>query len=277
MITVAAVPLGNFDPCPRVEVTVSVSGLPVGATVTVWRSAAGVLSAVRGWTGRSVSEADVAVDYEAPTNVPLTYYAAVTSASVVVETSTPTVVTLPHPSADWDRAILQDPLSPGTAILVTLADGMLRSVSRGRRGDMAYPAKARVPIAAAGPLSGLRNVVVGWHVIGVEAHDHVEEALLGPSFLLRTIDPIPLPPAAYLYVQDWDTDVSDFFTPREDRLTTWAGVATQVAPPSVGVVIDVYAWEPEFYDDYAGVTWDDWEALHVGETWLDWQRDPERP
>lgn len=112
--SLAIVGKSTFDPCPRVEVTIS--GLTAGSSVVnVWRTADGKRQAVRGGRKRSVNGSDFVVDYEVPQARVVSYDLEIVSGPDVGSvTPTQTVVV---DSGSW---VIQDPLTPGTAMALAV-------------------------------------------------------------------------------------------------------------------------------------------------------------
>jgi hypothetical protein len=108
----ALVGKATFDPCPRVEITLT-DLTPTTNTVTIWRTADGKRQAVRGVRQRGVVSADFFTDYETPLGRAVSYEVEVTSGVNAQAPSSPATVTLNTASG-----CIQDPLNPSSAIPV---------------------------------------------------------------------------------------------------------------------------------------------------------------
>lgn len=102
----------EFDPCPRVEITIT-DLTPTTNTVTLWRTADGKRQAVRGARKRSIVSADFIIDYEAPLGRPVTYEIEVTD-GVNAQAAAPQQST----RLDSETGCIQDPLVPGMSVPV---------------------------------------------------------------------------------------------------------------------------------------------------------------
>jgi len=109
-LTLVAKPL--FDPCPRVEITIS-DLTPTTNTVTIWRTADGKRQAVRGARKRDVVGSDFVTDYEVPLGRPASYEIEVTAGINAQASATPATVTV-----NSESGCIQDPLVPGGAVPV---------------------------------------------------------------------------------------------------------------------------------------------------------------
>lgn len=122
MVAVSVDAFPDFAPCPRVGVTVT--GLGVGASVvSVWRTADGERSSVRGERRAAMNDATYIVDYDAPLGRPVTYEVEVISGPAGVSRVTSSAVTV-----DAADGCIMDPLVPQSAV----------QVSGGRDGDGPY-------------------------------------------------------------------------------------------------------------------------------------------
>ena len=100
------------DPCPRVGVTIT--GLGVGASVvSVWRTADGERSSVRGARRLPMSDASYVVDFDAPLGRPVSY-----EVEVISGPSGPSRVTSSSVTVNATTGWLMDPLIPQTAVPV---------------------------------------------------------------------------------------------------------------------------------------------------------------
>jgi len=101
------------DPCPHVGVTIT--GLGIGASVvSVWRTADGERSPVRGARRLPMSDASYVVDFDAPLGRPVSY-----EVEVVSGPSGPSRVTSSSVTVDSVTGWLMDPLIPQTAVQVS--------------------------------------------------------------------------------------------------------------------------------------------------------------
>ena len=107
---IALVGHSTFDPCPRVEITIT-DVTPTDNVVNVWRTADGKRQAVRGARKWTVNGSNFIIDYEVPTGRLVSYDLEVTSglnngAGVTQQTIT----------VNCDTWCIQDPLVPSSAI-----------------------------------------------------------------------------------------------------------------------------------------------------------------
>jgi hypothetical protein len=99
-------------PCPRVGLTVSGLGI-AESTATLWRTADGVRSPVRGARRVSMVEAGFVIDYDAPLGRPITYELEVLRGPGGASRTVSAPVTV-----ESDEAWIMDPLVPQSAIPV---------------------------------------------------------------------------------------------------------------------------------------------------------------
>lgn len=109
---VTATAFTTYDPCPRVEVTIT-DLTPTANTVTVWRTADGKRAAVQGGRDRSMLAADSVIDYAAPLARTLTYDIEITAGIGTAAAAIPSNVTVAA-----TQGCVQDPLVPSTAMPV---------------------------------------------------------------------------------------------------------------------------------------------------------------
>ena len=108
----AVLPRPTFDPCPRVEITLT-DFTPTTNNVTVWRTADGKRQAVRGYRRKDMVSADAVIDYEAPLGRDITYEVEVLS-GVNAQALAPKATT----RVNAVSGCIQDPLVPSTAVPV---------------------------------------------------------------------------------------------------------------------------------------------------------------
>jgi len=139
--TVTATPLAT--PSPGVQLVVS--GVDASAaTVTIWRSDSAGKNIVRGASNVLIAGSFTVDDFEAPIGELLTYTAVTFDVfGVSSDESTGTTITLSS-TGTW----LSDPLTPSTAVQVTIAD--FPEVSRIIDAEMLTPVGATAPIMIAG-------------------------------------------------------------------------------------------------------------------------------
>ncbi|MDQ5861903.1 MAG: hypothetical protein M3536_06545 [Actinomycetota bacterium] len=107
---IALVEKPTFDPCPRVEVTIT-DVTPTDNVVNVWRTADGKRQAVRGARKFAVNGSNFITDYEAPLGRSVAYDLEITSGLNLGAGATQQTVTVNAASG-----CIQDPLVPSSAV-----------------------------------------------------------------------------------------------------------------------------------------------------------------
>ena len=261
----------TFDPCPRVEITLTDLGVST-VSVRITRTVSGSALAVPGALARDVVDSDFLTDYAAPLNVQTTYTLYVDGVIADVKTITLTS----------SVACLQDPRQPDRALPVHVAEreaGHLTMRSEALQ-DVNYPARSSSMAVMGDPLpvsfGGQRGAPKGVNT-SVSAYDNPTSDAMreliseAPILLLRTIsDMVPLPPAVYLLA---DVSEQPVTVHMGGALTAWSVVGDFVRPVLQQVISGFLT-----YDDVQAVlgvyTYDEVQALAAGTTYLDWRKNP---
>lgn len=256
----------DADPCPRVEITVTVTGTQ---SVTVWRTADGQRAKVRGADGVSSQGAFFVVDYEVPLARTVSYTASLDGAA---EGPASTVV-IPQTYA-W----VQDPLAPAQSAPVSLTGEYeesfvghrsLTSITYGLPSEMVRILGSSYSVALGGTRQAASRVPFDVFCQTAEAASKIR-SILTEAFpvLLRPLPGMPgLPPAAFVTVGDVVEEPLD--ARFGGTLTRFPLVVDVVAGPSVRVVVPVWT-----YGDVAALWATYGEVSATGRTYLDMLRDP---
>ena len=112
MVAVSVEAFPDFAPCPRAGLTIT--GLTVGeSVVSVWRTADGERSSVRGARRKVMNDADYIMDYDVPTGRPVSYEVEVVSGPYGPDRVTSSAVTV-----DTTQGCIMDPLVPQSAVAI---------------------------------------------------------------------------------------------------------------------------------------------------------------
>lgn len=172
----------DADPCPRVEVVVTLAA--DAATVTITRSAPGIpSSSVRGASRAVVSGAFLVVDHEAPFGVPITYTATAYDASGLASEVSPASSPV---QLDVAELWLTDPLVPTTAVVVgatapsgtVLTRAALTSVTYGMDARVIAVAGSDLPIGVGGARQQPGSVPVEFYTDTAADGDDLRDLLL---------------------------------------------------------------------------------------------------
>lgn len=261
----------TFDPCPRVELTITGLGVST-VSVRITRTVAGASLAVPGALARDVVDSDFLTDYAPPFNVQTTYTLYVDG--VIADVKTITVVSA--------VACLQDPRQPDRALPVLVserANGHLTMRSEALQ-QINYPARSskmsvmgdRLPTSFGGQRGAPEGVNTSVSVYDNPTSDALRELISeAPILLLRTISSmVPLPPVVYLLADVSELPVTVHMG---GALTAWSINGDFVRPVLQQVISGFLT-----YDDVQAVlgvyTYDEVQALAAGTTYLDWQKNP---
>jgi hypothetical protein len=261
-MSIAATALSDFEPCPRVELVVNMTGV----TFSVSRSDGEQTLWVRGWRTRPATSPLLIVDYEAPLDVDITYTVTAYSSTGASLGSESVTVSVPS-NLDADRlAILQDPYDPSTAMPVQLEGSAVTSLTYSRELAIMRPASGQA-IAFGTALGDARDVPLSALTRdGDEGARFLAAHRNATPVLLRTVAPIELPRVCYLAVGEIGRRPIDLDGP---GWTLWSLSGSVVRGPSASYSIPVHTWD-EVEASYA--TWDDLLANKA--TWLDVERNP---
>ena len=261
---------------PAVQLTIT--GLGIGdSVVSVWRTADGVRSPVRGARRARMNDADIVTDYDVPLGRPVTYEVEVISGpSGASRTSSGPVV------IDSDSAWVMDPLDPSTAVPIarTLTDvGVSFEVSAMAEFEYAANFSSIQVMGADRPmvLSGPRQAASGINLklISDMAQQNTNLRNLfmsGGPLLLRV-------PAGWTSVVEGTCFVSvpsvselPVGAPHGEPLTLWELVGSTVAAPVLKVLTATFT-----YGDVAilfSTYQQKQDALGSGATYLDDMKNP---
>lgn len=269
------------DGAPQVGVTIT--GLdtvaPSVISVEVSWDDGDTWHGVRGAERASVAGGAFFRDFVPPLNVDAQYRLVVHEGAVEPTPDTAQI------RVDSDHAWLQDPLNPRTAVRVYvdsnvpeggvwLTAGALAESSWAQAIDTAVPQGARYPVASVGQrlMAAEVPLVLSYEVVA-EAGALRRLLLRAGQLVLRGLPDDLLEPVAHVTVGD--------ATERRighgaQQLATWDLTARQVRPTTMRIVVPWWT-----YDDvaalWAGTSYADATASRAGDTYIDWQRDPEVP
>lgn len=232
--TVTATPNPAGTPCP--DVSIDLAGLS-GATINVWRSAAGRRVLVRGFKGRTlVGNVYALTDYEAPFDIPVVYDVECVNASgVLVDTGTSVAVTL-----DVDTPWIQDALAPSVSCAVVVGGDSLTGANLRRDGGVVAVNGAAEPVGQ----GGVRRVGAG---IPLSFHCSSEAVETQVLTVLRSADPLVvrtpaeyriLPRLAYVTTSEWQIHIPESGG-GPDAWSKILGSVDIVAAPAASVVVPV--------------------------------------
>lgn len=229
----------DSNPCPRVEVLVS--PMPVDAdTITIYRSYGGQQTTVRGASEVTVSGDFLAVDFEAPFGVDVTYSCQTEDVSGI-----PSAVSVPSSSVNLTvaSAWAQDPLDPGSAVEWPLSRPGDTVMKLGSLTGYVFSADQSLTstIGSSLPLgmSGVRRDAASIPLILATTTDAAHNVLLallrqaGANLCLRLPSKIPLLPSlAYLQIGD----VTPAVDPNMARVV-WTFTGTSIEGPALNIVV----------------------------------------
>ena len=274
-VSVEAFP--DFSPCPRVGVTVT--GLSVGnSIISVWRTADGERSPVRGARRVPMNDAGYVIDYDAPLGRPITYELEVLSGP-----GGATRVTSSAVAVDATEGCIMDPLVPQSAIGVTgTKDGKGSAYLRATAlSALEYSADVSVfnvmgsdkPLALFGQRMAERGLDTSMGVRSAEANAQLKNLLRSTAQLL--FRPLPswgefeLPGTLFLAnatATQVPVDVS-----WGGELTWWEMKSDVVAAPTIRVLTATFT-----YGDVAILigTYGQKQDLMAGKSYLDDLKNP---
>lgn len=254
----------------------TVTGVPAGSRVTVWRTVEGRRSVVRGWRDRVVEAADYGTDFEVALGRPTRY---------TVEFGDGTVIdggiTVDSPTG-W----VQDPLVPASALPVSgtrTADGSpyvtasaFTELAYRSRVDLLEVLGADAPVAIMGQRMTAAGVDFSMMTTAFDQTAQLRDLLVSTPLLLVRTHPDwgDLPALCYLAAdtiteQRLTVALGGSLTRRAMGLpehTQWDAQGTTVRPPALNLIAPVVTWG---FVESMWSTWAEWEASHQGQTWLD--------
>lgn len=261
----------DMDPSPRVVLDIDDTELDGDVdTVTVWQlSKWGEVKVNR--SPRSVAGGLVLTDYEVPAGVPVTYRVQQFAADGIelgYALSLAAEVTIP-----FGRAVIQDPLAPGNAIMV---DGKpsFASVRSRSRPTRVYQAGGQT-LAMSGLYSALQGMSLHCVTDTVEDRETLAAILEQSMILVRTHPDLRLPGSVYAVVAEVPADGTDEVQFGRDT-EHWYLTGNEVSRPTIDVLIAVYSYDrfkaylDDKYPPYG--TYDD--AAAEWSTYIDALRNP---
>ncbi|MGO4583647.1 hypothetical protein AB4Z38_07130 [Arthrobacter sp. 2RAF6] len=244
---IALVTKPTFDPCPRVEVTIS-DVTPTDNVVNVWRTADGKRQAVRGARKWTVNGSNFVIDYEAPLGQMIAYDLEVTSGlnnGVGVTQQTTTVSAA--------SGCIQDPLVPSSAIPIYGDIGPNGEPAlRGQAlQDFEYAAGVTMveilgspdPVALIGQRQTAGNVDLSMITAAAQQTTDLRNLLMQAGVLLvRPIAPWDSELPGLCYIAPKSAIEQPFDTKWGGEITNWAIKSPLVAAPSMNVLVPVWTY-----------------------------------
>ncbi|MCS4277713.1 hypothetical protein M2390_002922 [Mycetocola sp. BIGb0189] len=260
-------PVPDGTPCPYVEI-VARDLPPSTSKVTIWRTAAGRTTEVRGAVRASASDALARVDYEAPFGVPITYRVEPFTASG----ESLGLVGLSETQLDVEETWVHNPLNPAGAVAVSFRGSAVSGVSRPMDAEVHHPIGRRVGVVVSSGRRGVTDVSLDVMTETLEAADRVA-ALLGDEgaettpvlcFRVGANDRVRLPRPFFAVVPDIVESSFDY-TKGTGTKIAHSMKGTEAAPPAPGLFIPLltYAHLNAYYATYAALNADNATYLAV--------------
>lgn len=276
MVAVVVEAFPDFSPCPRAGVTVT--GLGIGASVvSVWRTADGVRSSVRGARRIPMNDAAYVIDYDAPLGRPVTYEVEVLSGPSGASRVTSSAVTV-----DATEGCIMDPLVPQSAVAVSggkTSDGPYLRASA--LSQLEYQADIQVfnvmgsskPLALFGQRMAERGLDTSMSTRSAEQNARLKKLLRSTAQLLFR----PLPEwgefelEGTLFLANATATQLPVDVSWGGELTWWEMKSDVVAAPTIRVLTATFT-----YGDVAILmsTYGQKQALMAGKTYLDDLKNP---
>lgn len=244
---VALVPKTTYDPCPRVEVTVT-DLTPTDNTVTVWRTADGKRTAVQGARLRSMVGSDFVIDYSAPLARTLTYDVEVTAG---ISTGIAAVPASTNVAAT--TGCVQDPLVPSTAMPIygdVGPNGELAMIDSSAKA-LEYAVESSVigimgspdPVGILGQRMSAKGIAFNMVTEAAQAATDMRNLVLSSPLLL--VRPLPdwvqaLPGACYIG-PDTITE-KPINAAWGGNIVEWHATTPLLAAPSMNIVIPLWTY-----------------------------------
>lgn len=262
---------------PAVQLTIT--GLGIGdSLVSVWRTADGALSPVRGARRATMVDADAVTDFDVPLGRPVSYEVEVISgpSGASRTTSGPVVI-------ESETAWIMDPLDPSTAVPVVGTHG--RDGTPYFRGEalarLEYESQVSVfdimgndrPMALFGQVMAARNIPMSMSTRSAEQNAKLRDLMLSSTGLL--FRPIPafgvdLPGVMFVSISKKAEIPVDVMMGGD--LTWWEMTADTIAAPVLKVLTATFS-----YGDVAilfSTYQQKQDALGSGATYLDDMKSP---
>lgn len=263
-------------PCPRVQITITDFD-PFDNVITVWRTADGKRSRVRGARDWTIIGADTVTDYEAPLGVPSEYSIIVSEGISAQLEITPASITL-NDTKGW----IQDPIDPSTAV------PLYPDVGPNGEPSFTYEALKRFDYEAGVSLINILGsdtpvALIGQRMVASNVPFHMFTDVAQQSTNLRNllkqaapvlIRPLPtwaraLPASCYLSVATVsELPVDESFG---GQVVEWQLTANLVSAPTVSVIIAVIT-----YGDVQALysTYQQAQTQFTGNTYLQVKQNP---
>lgn len=255
--------LSDANPTPRVEITVPTWGGTV-VTTTVERIAEGTRSVVRGALRELSPGGFFVVDYEAPIGVPLQYQATGYNSAGVPVVMTPESQTVTLTAAAPLNVWIHDPLSPLTAINLTLEAASGKSLTYAMDSAVLAPMGSSYPVAVSGTRRIASSVTVSVATYTNDQADDLRSVLLSAAVLVvRPADNNRLPLLSYL------SAAQVVEGPIMGGVRRWEITGDTVRPPSADIAVPVHTWEEvlDLFTDWTGL-------MNANTTWAEVIKNP---
>lgn len=257
-------PFADMAPSPRVKVFIDSADLNVStSTITVHQiSVAGDIE-VRNMKRVASAGGFAATDYEPPLGVPITYRVMQYNASGVELGYVLSLVT--QVDIDPTKAVLSDPLAPGTAVMVNALADFGGTLKR-ERPSRVYRAGYRT-VALMALQSLLDDVPLHCETDTIADADMLEDVLAAGQFLVRVMPATRLPLLFHVVVpQPVQKPIDVQFG---GSLVEWDMDATEVSRPTIDILVAVISYQ--LFADYVATVGDGTYgyAATVWSTYLD--------
>jgi len=264
---------------PQVGITVTGLGGAAVVSVDVSWDGGGSWHGVRGAQRVTLVGGGFVRDHVPPLNVPAIYRLVVHGSTPAAAGPTEAAITVQSGTA-W----LQDPLAPRTAVAVRVSPGgdpgssmlelgSLAGATYAQAVDVVIPQGASLPVASVGQrtLAGEVPLVVS-HDVAAEGGALRRLLLSGGQLVARGLPANVLEPVAHIVVGPArETRSGD-----DLRVSTWQLTAMQTRPQSLRIVVPWWTYD-QVAALWTGRTYADARDSRPGDTYLDWQRNPEVP
>jgi hypothetical protein len=259
-VLVTLTPFTDPNPSPRVRI--DVTGLPADADVTIHRYAdetATVMGAVKVFGGGSFT----VVDYLAPTGVIVTYLAEwfdpTSGASLGLSAGASLIL-----PAESDFAWVSDPLQPGNAVRVTIADVFADKLTRSRSVQLHRVGNRTV--ALMGSQGKLLSVNLRCYTDAADT-DMLRKIVGAGIVCIRTAPPVALPRVLTGVLAS--ADEVGFDIRFGGDTTVWDVTGDEISPLELDIAVPVVTWQ-NYIDAFP--TWADFNAAYL--TWFDAMQNP---
>lgn len=244
---IALVAKPTFDPCPRVEITIS-DVTPTDNIVTVWVTADGKRKAVRSARKWTVNGSNFVVDYEPALGRTVAYDLEVTSglnygAGVTQQTTT----------VNAAAACIQDPLVPTSAIPIyenyspngepTLQGQAISALEYAAGMNLIQVIGSPDPVALMGQRLSAANVDFSMVTTAAQQTTNLRNLLQqAPVLLVRPLPTFGAPLPGLCYVASAKPVEQPQFSRWEGTVTKWELKGDLVAAPTMNVLVPVWTY-----------------------------------